>query len=271
MYQEEARWWPVDADNGRAPMRSGDAVYALLGPASAHLLRAALRELIDNGVPLSDQIRDLSEELDRADGRRPDMLILMASAAAALRAQNGFLENPDDLLRELLDQRYIDQAYKLFGWLVEEAAAAFGFTHETFLEYVSTQWRHYGEGAWPPAGARYTNRAPQGHSDAQLMPGDPECAPGDSDPLTFWLDIAKQVCGRPSLIGAHLVRFDVLDRYTAELELALKYVEQDLKQQFNLADTDVATRELREAVSQVAEGRRLIFEAQDTIVGYFPT
>lgn len=57
---------------------------------------------------------------------------------------------------------HLIETYKHLGSLVIEAMQVFGFTEESFAEYLRDQWRYLGDSEWPPAGAASTQREPKG-------------------------------------------------------------------------------------------------------------
>ena len=157
-----ACWWPVESATHmptRRPLRAGEFCYAALGPMITHHLVDFCDRAIGHGVPVDPRVVGLIAELRMVDGQRPDMLVLLAVAAAAVRERALVIERPESV-DNLFDTAALDETYKLFGSYVLEAAEQFGFDVETLTEYIKLHWNHYTEGQWPPSGLNYSTTPP---------------------------------------------------------------------------------------------------------------
>ncbi len=254
------KWWPAE-DVGSA-FRSEEVAYAALGPVLTRRLLDEYDRLIAGDSSLDPEVHDFFEALRTCDGRRPEMLFLLAAAAIAVAESAGFLDHESPQAELLGNDSLKSDTYKFLGSFVVEAIRTFGFTEETFLEYVSRDHSHFGEGIWPPPGAAYTRRPP-----ARVEPPlGKSLDENESDPLAFWQSLRDY----PSLIGAHLVELDDLYRYESALREALDNVDRDLNDA-NIADSEAARAELERAVEMVSKANRMIAEAQELIVGRFST
>lgn len=220
----DGQWWPADSVS-TAAMRDGETVYAVLGPRTSQQLIALHDAARDSGITIDDAVDEMIDGLRGVVGGRPDMLALMALAAAVTAnmmnsevfdaAQNA---GEDPRFEWQVLRRHIGEVFKLFGWQVEEMLGKFGFNPATFSEYVRDEWSML-DGAWPPAAARYTRHTPEGVSQPVPSPRDP-LAP---------LKESRDRLGRPTLYGSGWVQLDDLDEFTHALVEARKWVDDDLR------------------------------------------
>lgn len=265
----EPRWFPADRHTISA-MRDADTVYAVLGPVTSLRLVALHNAAKESGIAVDDDVSRLMEDLESRVGTLPSMLSLLALSAALSHnmMSSGELRTMEQRHPTvpypwgLLD-RHSGDVVKLFGWQVVEMLQKFGFTPDTFTEYLEREWRHYGEGEWPPATAAYTVRAPESVSR-------PVAAPPSTDPLYWWRDLWEYF-GHPTMIGAHLADMRILDEYVDALRLALGNAGIDAHNPGTGCGPEDAEERLRAAVDQIARARDDIREAQDLIVTVFPT
>jgi hypothetical protein len=241
------------------PQRAAELVYAAIGPIATHELLALLRSSVDDNSSLERLVAGLEE----VDGRQPDMLVLLATAMGAVQREFDGLHSPDRE-RSAASNANLVETYKHLGSLVYEAMQGFGFTEETFGDYLRDQWSHLGYGEWPPAGAAYTQREPEGTAN------DSEESVGDQ-----WDRVRDKYFGRPTMIGAHLAGASEDLRHFAErLNEAMRFVDTDLEDVWGTA-SDAERREFRArlegAVDQVMAARDMVRDAENTIVHIFST
>lgn len=262
------RWWPA-AERGRAPHRSAEVVYAAVGPTLAHELVAFYDDAVHHGVRIPGGVARLLEELQQWDGRPPQMLFLMAVAAAANAKLHGFVPGGDlgEVISALTRSRLNGETDKHFGSHVLESLEAFGLSPRGLIEYIQEQYSGFpGDESWPPHDADYTSEPPrvaraQFADDASL---------DESDPLAFWLGLFP----RPSLIGAHLVRFPGLERYEDALRAGLENADRDIAR-FDWDPDHFDRKQMRadlvRAVERISIAIELINDAQEEICRIFPT
>lgn len=158
MNHDSDKWWPTG--DPQQPLRQADMVYAALGPVLCHKLVAEIHRLSLEGAHIDGDVVRLIEELDDRDGRPPMMLPLMAVAAAAIEREvspgHSSLDDADVII-----ERHLGEAYKLFGWQVIEMVGTFGFDQETFSRYLKDHYHHFGESTWPPPGVAYSQEPPR--------------------------------------------------------------------------------------------------------------
>jgi hypothetical protein len=184
------RWWPA-AERGRAPDRFAEVVYAAVGPTLTHELVTFYDDAVRHGVRIPGGLARLLEELQQWDGRPPQMLFLMAAAAAANAKLHGYVPGDDigEAISALTGGQLGSEALKVFGPYVIESLEAFGLSPRGLTEYVQEQYGGFpGDESWPPHDADYTSEPPrvaraQFTDDASL---------DESDPLTFWLGMTNE-------------------------------------------------------------------------------
>ena len=267
---EEAgqKWWP-ETESWRIPHRSAEVVYAALGPTLTHELATFYDDAVRNGVEIPVGVLRLFDELKQWDGRPPMMLFLMAMAAAANAELHGLVPGGElgDAISFLNRGTLYAETYKHFGSHVIESLESFGLSPSRLVRYVEEQYSGFlTDGSWPPHDVDYSSEPPRVErarfADVTTREG--------HDPLEFWLGLFK----RPSLIGAHLVRFPDLDRYEAALRAGLENVESDIaRTEWNPDHVDrrQAKEDLIRAVERIAIAIEMINDAQDTICRHFPT
>lgn len=264
---DERRWWPItapsDDEYATIPHRSAELIYAALGPIAAHELLVALCA----SKVTSPNLERVVSSLESVDGRQPDMLVLLAVAMGAVQREfNGSGSDTPSSLdgeRRSVGDVHLVETYKHLGSLVYEALLAFGFTEETFGDYLRDQWFHLGYGEWPPAGAAYTQREPA------IVANDSEESVGN---LWDWI---REGFERPTMIGAHLAGASRdLDSFSERLEEAMRFVDADLDYAWASA-SDSERGEFRArleaAVDQVMTARDMVRDAEKTIVRIFST
>lgn len=265
---------------------------AALGPVlSSHLVDALQGVEVDDSTEGAELVR-LRERLAMEVGRRPDMLVLMAVAALLSHQAGGwrFIANDPERVEEFVRQAG-SEVFKHLGSAVMGALGAFGFTEATFEEYLLTEWNHFRDGAWPPAGAAYSRRRPTpvvrrwraGDETGTDSAPRTETTLGQTGSHDFWRSLWPSP-DRPSMIGAHLWGGGDYDRYLHELELAMAYFDVDFDRCFpELVDDQSEARErgraalldsisrVRAAAAKLDEARRLVVEANETMARVFST
>jgi hypothetical protein len=104
---------------------------------------------------MAEDLRELLRDLKQADGRPPDMLILMAiGAGLAMRERSSDSISEDVFMRE-----HVGEVAKHLGYLVVEAMHQFGFNEETFRDYVRAEWQ-FDFGQWPPSDVAFEHNPP---------------------------------------------------------------------------------------------------------------
>lgn len=255
------QWWPINPYPH--PMRSADVTYAAIGPSLTNQIVRLFDEFKQSGAEFNEEIEMFFEELRSCDGRPPEMLHLMAASVAAVSERLWPGGAFDGIASELVqNSTLMNEAFKLFGSFVVDAAQTFDMSPSDLLEYITTQREFYGESVWPPRN-RYYTQEPSGNDVVQFRSSDGEST---QDLLAFWLSLRSY----PSLVGAHLVDISDLERYRDELRRGLANLEDDLQ----LIDKDErvdAKRDLIDAVDMVSDAVRLIRQAQEMFVHRFST
>lgn len=262
------RWWPA-TETGRAPHRSAEVVYAAIGPTLTHELVTFYDDAVRHGVQIRGGVARLLEELQQWDGRPPQMLFLMAVAAAANAKLHGYVPGGDlgEAISALTGGRLGGETDKHFGSHVIESLGAFGLSPSGLIKYIQEQYSGFpGDEAWPPHDADYTSEPPQ-VARAQFAD---DASLDQSDPLAFWLGLFS----RPSLIGAHLVRFPDLERYEAALRAGLENAGRDIERMEwypDHFDRNQMRVDLVRAVERISIAIEMLGDAQETICRIFPT
>jgi hypothetical protein len=155
----DARWWPADPD-GSIPFRSGDLIYATLGPWATSELIHALENSSDRSSPTVERVLG---GLHQAVGRRPWMLIGLAAAMGAAQRYEAHELRPSDLgMRDSGVDRFVGESLKHLGSLVLEAAQQFGFDWDSFKEWFESQDSGLFENTgWPPTQVPYVLDGPE--------------------------------------------------------------------------------------------------------------
>jgi len=256
------RWWPTG--NEMVPFQSVDVVYAAIGPIAAHD-----DDAVRNGVELPGGMARLLEELKRWDGRPPQMLFLMAAAAAANAKLHGYVPGDDigEAISALTRGQLGSDALKLFGPYVIESLEEFGLSPRELIRYIEEQYSGFPDDeTWPPHDADFTSEPPP---VARARFAD-DSHHDRSDPLAFWLGLFT----RPSLIGAHLVGFPDLERYEAALRAGLENADRDIagvEWYPDHFDRNQMRADLVRAVERISIAIEMIGDAQETICRIFPT
>jgi hypothetical protein len=172
----DARWWPADPD-GSIPFRSGDLIYATLGPWATSELIHALENSSDRSSPTVERVLG---GLHQAVGRRPWMLIGLAAAMGAAQRYEAHELRPSDLgMRDSGVDRFVGESLKHLGSLVLEAAQQFGFDWDSFKEWFESQDANLFENTgWPPTQVPYMLDGPEFDDEffasADYQPSSPE-------------------------------------------------------------------------------------------------
>ena len=155
----DARWWPADPE-GSIPFRSGDLIYATLGPWATSELIHALENSVDRSSPTVERILD---GLNQAVGHRPWMLIGLAAAMGAAQRYETHELRPSDLgMRDSGVDRFLGESLKHLGSLVLEAAQQFGFDWDSFKKWFESQDSNLFENTgWPPTQVPYMLDGPE--------------------------------------------------------------------------------------------------------------
>lgn len=261
------RWWPA-TETGRVPHRFAEVVYAAVGPTLTHELVTFYDDAVRHGVRIPGGVALLLEELKQWDGRPPQMLFLMAAAAAANAKLHGYVPGDDigEAISFLNGGRLDGETAKHFGSHVIESLRAFGLSPRELIRYIEEQYSELpGDEAWPPHDD-FTG-APPPVARARFADDSRHDRP---DPLAFWLGLFT----RPSLIGAHLVGFPDLKRYEAALRAGLENAERDIagvEWYPDHFDRNQLRADLVGAVERISIAIEMIDDAQETICRIFPT
>jgi hypothetical protein len=154
----DARWWPKYYAGMPTHMR-GDLVYAALGPLTTIALIDELRRSALTGGTSNSLVDELLQELEMCDGRRPKMLLALATALSATqrRPQHelGFETDFDPRIH------LGDEVLKILGSLFLGAIGQFGFDEQTFSNWFRSQRSIFlDDESWPPPGLEYTLNRP---------------------------------------------------------------------------------------------------------------
>jgi hypothetical protein len=157
----DARWWPKYYAGMPTHMR-GDLVYAALGPLTTIALIDELkRSALSGGV--SNSLFELLQELEMCDGRRPKMLLALATALSATQRRPQY-----EIGSEIDFNPGIhlgDEVLKHLGSLFLGAIGQFGFDEQTFSNWFRSQRSIFlDDQSWPPPGLEYTLNRP-GHDE----------------------------------------------------------------------------------------------------------
>ena len=158
----DARWWPQYYGGMPTHMR-GDLVYAALGPLTTIALIDELKRSASTGGTSNSLVDELLQELEMCDGRRPKMLLALATALSATqrRPQHEMGSDIDFDPRIHLG----DEVLKHLGSLFLGAIGQFGFDEQTFSNWFRSQSSIFLDGeSWPPPGLEYTLNRP-GHNE----------------------------------------------------------------------------------------------------------
>lgn len=156
---DETKWWPIPMVRSWPPFRSGEVCYGVLGPQVTHNLLKFIEAAKDAGVEPPEDVTRLIQELEMADGRSPDMLALLGVCVAMSMEYQKLRpdESESDLENQLRDNAVT--VMKFIGSVVQQSLEQFGFTQESFTEWVVRDWS-FSDGKWPPPGAAYTRDTP---------------------------------------------------------------------------------------------------------------
>ena len=155
----DARWWPLDSQS-RLPLRAAELVYAILGPYTTTALMEALR---NSDLNSERELRKLFYGLDRCLGRRPAMLVALATAIGATD-RHWHCHDLDDpeIRRGGGVDRLSGVTLKHLGGLVIESFEQFGFSPESFGEWYESQRQLFSDDHnWPPPQVPYTLEGPE--------------------------------------------------------------------------------------------------------------
>ena len=157
---------------------------------------------------------------------------------------------------------HLAETYKHLGSLVYEAMLAFGFTRETFSDYLQDQWSHLGYGEWPPAGAAYTQREPE--SPLVMSPED-----------SYWEHHSLGRFGRMSMIMSNFgIPHEALRDYVEKLDEAMIFAAADVDEWYRNPPQPERDRVVAELQRYVEEVKRLtgeLWELGAKIDEVFPT
>lgn len=267
-FDDEPRWWPrTPRGDGFVPLphRSASMVYSSLGPIVTHLLVEVLRNA-DSDDPTVER---LLWDLEQVDGRAPDMLVLLGTAMGAVQREFDGGWNAQVQAEESSSQiprsPHLTETYKHLGSLVFEAMEAFGFTEETFAEYLRDQWESIGNSEWPPTGAAYTEREPEGPGTTRAERRDP------------WTGFCMDRFGRMSMITSNLgmhQSLDDLSEYVSRLDEAMQFADVDVDSWYHGPSSEDRAEIIGQLAGYVAEVRRLQDELRSlgvVIDSVFPT
>jgi hypothetical protein len=155
----DARWWPLDPQS-RLPLRAAELIYATLGPYTTTALMEALR---NSDLESERELRKLFYGLDRCLGRRPAMLVALATAIGATDRHWHCHDLDDSEIRRGGGvDRMSGETLKHLGGLVIESFEQFGFSRESFGEWYESQSRlFFDHHNWPPPQVPYTLEYPE--------------------------------------------------------------------------------------------------------------
>jgi hypothetical protein len=141
----------------------GDLVYAALGPLTTIALIDELKRSALSGGVSNSLVDELLHELEMCDGRRPKMLLALATALSATQRR------PQHEIGSEIDFdpgiHLGDEVLKHLGSLFLGAIGQFGFDEQTFSNWFRSQRSIFlDDESWPPPGLEYTLNRP-GHDE----------------------------------------------------------------------------------------------------------